>query len=119
MMDDFERAPVEPGSCPSDRAAERPAPSGFDPSRAAAPFTRDEIQVLYDECRGWHSCLDHGRIGDGAFTIHCENGESEQTRLNLRATLRDLATVLAGILSADASGIDVPKGPEPQGPAVG
>lgn len=43
-------------------------------------------------------------------SIRCENGESEQTRLNLRATLREVATVLAGILSADASGMDARKG---------
>jgi len=33
MTDDLGRVPAEPGSCPSDRAAKRPAPAGFDPSR--------------------------------------------------------------------------------------
>lgn len=67
MSDDLERVPPAPGFRPSDQAASHPDRSGFNPSCTAAPFSREEIQALYDECRGWHACLDHGRIGDGAF----------------------------------------------------
>ncbi|MGX9983912.1 hypothetical protein [Methylobacterium fujisawaense] len=61
-----------------------------DPGRAA-----EEMRVLARELMDFHGSLDDGRIGDGAFTIRCENGENEQTRLNLRAVLREAAAAIA------------------------
>ena len=46
---------------------------------------------LANELMGWHDCLDGTGPGNGRFEIRMENGETEQTRLNLRACLRDAA----------------------------
>lgn len=112
----FGRAPSEAGysgSAPSPTVSA----SGEYPSRKDGAQSSPDLWTLYEECRGWHSALDSGRVGDGAFTIRSENGDSEQVRLNLRATLWDVAIVIAAV--ASASGIEVPQGPEPKGPAEG
>lgn len=89
------------GSCLRSNPSVSSLPA-FDPSRTAAPFSRDEIVVLLDECKGWHASLEHGAVSDGAFTVRSATGQgSDEIRRNLRAWMRDISTVLTGILSAD------------------
>ncbi|GAB6842319.1 hypothetical protein HNR00_003528 [Methylorubrum rhodinum] len=73
---------------------------------AAVP---ESVRRLVYELRGFHDALDGRECGDGAFTIRCENGESEQTRLNLRAVLREAAaTLLATPSSVQAGEVSAP-----------
>lgn len=60
---------------------------------------RDELIALADELDGWHDCADGDvHAGNGHFRLVCVQ-DSEQQRLNLRATLRETSTALR-ILSA-------------------
>lgn len=55
---------------------------------------RDDYKRLADELDDWHDCADGDvSAGNGHFRVVCEN-DSEQQRLNLRATLREAAEVL-------------------------
>ncbi len=54
----------------------------------------DDYKRLADELDGWHDCADGDvAAGNGHFRVVCES-DSEQQRLNLRATLREAAETL-------------------------
>jgi len=55
---------------------------------------RDDYKRLADELDDWHDCADGDvSAGNGHFRVVCEN-DSEQQRINLRATLREAAETL-------------------------
>lgn len=62
---------------------------------------REELVKIADELDGWHDCADGDvSAGNGHFRVVCES-DSEQQRLNLRATLREASTALRRLASSD------------------
>jgi hypothetical protein len=69
---------------------------------------REELVKIADELDGWHDCADGDvSTGNGHFRVVCES-DSEQQRLNLRATLREASTALRRLASSDSGAQTAP-----------